>query len=160
MGVRRRAREVALKILYGLDILPREVDKTLEEFWFLTRYSPEIREFASRLVKGVMEHKEEIDKLIIKNVTNWTLDRMAAVDRNILRFAIYELLYEEEIPPKVTINEALDIAKKYSTDKSSAFINGILDKIHHTVVKKKSEKVSFSPSPEAKNLSETSQNSS
>ncbi|HWP45819.1 MAG TPA: transcription antitermination factor NusB [Candidatus Limnocylindrales bacterium] len=158
MGVRRQAREVALKILYGLDILPREVDKTLTEFWFLTRYSPEIQAFASRLVRGVMEHKEEIDKLIIQNVTNWTLDRMATVDRNILRFAIYELLYEDEIPPKVTINEALDIAKKYSTDKSSAFINGILDKIHHTMVKKKSENIPSPPGPGVRDLSKTSKN--
>lgn len=136
MGTRRRAREVALKILYGLDILPRDVDKTLAEFWFLTRYSPDIQEFANRIVRGVWQHKDEIDALIIKSATNWTLDRMAVVDRNILRSAIYEMLYEEEIPPKVTINEALDIAKKYSTEKSSAFINGILDKIHHSLVKK------------------------
>jgi len=138
-------------LLYSLDILPRDVDKTLAEFWFLTRYSPDIQEFADRLVRGVLEHKEEIDGLIMKSATNWALDRMAAVDRNILRFAIYELLYEEEIPPKVTINEALDIAKKYSTDKSSAFINGILDKIHHSaqLKKKTSESDKTSQYPEA-----------
>jgi N utilization substance protein B len=157
MGIRRRAREITLKILYGLDILPRDVDKTLAEFWFLTRYSKDIQEFAGHVVKGVLAHREEIDQLIEKSATNWTLERMAIIDRNILRFAIYELLYEKDIPPKVTINEALDIAKKYSTDKSSAFINGILDKIHHSLAKKMVENVKVSSESEVKNVPEDSE---
>jgi transcription antitermination protein NusB len=134
MYSRRRGRELALKLLYGFDLLPRDVDATLQEFWRLTRYPETIRSFANQLVRGTLEHREQIDRFIAQNAINWTIERMAVVDRNILRCAVYELLYEDVIPPKVTINEAIDIAKKYSTPKSSAFINGILDKIHHRLM--------------------------
>lgn len=137
MRSRRRGRELALKLLYGFDLLPRDIDATLEEFWRLTRYPKEIRTFAEYLVRGTLAHKDEIDAFIAKNAINWSIDRMTVVDRNILRYAVYELLYDDVIPPKVTINEALDISKKYSTPKSSAFINGILDHIHHTLEKRK-----------------------
>jgi N utilization substance protein B len=121
--------------LYGFDLLPRDIDSTLEEFWALTHYPKEVRVFAEQLVRGTLTHRKEIDAFISRNAINWSIDRMAVIDRNILRYAVYELLYEEVIPPKVTINEALDISKKYSTPKSSAFINGILDHIHHTLDK-------------------------
>ena len=134
MRTRRRGRELALKLLYGFDLLPRDIDTTLQEFWALTRYPKEVREFADQLVRGTLAHKAEIDKFIVDNAINWSIERMTPVDRNILRYAVYELLYEDVIPPKVTINEALDIAKKYSTPKSSGFINGILDNIHHTIM--------------------------
>jgi N utilization substance protein B len=137
MYTRRRGRELALKLLYGFDMLPRDIDTTLQEFWSLTRYPEEVRKFAEQLVRGTLGHRGEIDAFIAENAINWAIDRMAVVDRNILRYAVYELLYEDVIPPKVTINEALDIAKKYSTPKSSAFINGILDNIHHTIVTRK-----------------------
>lgn len=136
MHSRRRGRELALKLLYGFDLLPRDIDQTLQEFWTLTRYPEEIRAFAEQLVRGTLKHKEKIDAFIGENAINWKIERMAVIDRNILRYAVYELIYEDPIPPKVTINEALDIAKKYSTPKSSAFINGILDHIHHTIVEK------------------------
>ncbi len=134
MHSRRRGRELALKLLYGFDLLPRDVDATLKEFWSLTRYPEGIRTFAEQLVRGTLNHKQKIDAFIAKNAINWSIERMAVVDRNILRYAVYELLYEDVIPPKVTINEALDISKKYGTPKSSAFINGILDHIHHTLI--------------------------
>ncbi|GAK59106.1 N utilization substance protein B homolog [Candidatus Vecturithrix granuli] len=137
MRSRRKGRELALKLLYGFDLLPRDIDATLAEFWRLTRYPEEIRVFAEYLVRGTLTHRDEIDAFIAKNAINWSIERMAVVDRNILRYAVYELLYEDVIPPKVTINEALDISKKYSTPKSSAFINGILDHIHHTLEKQK-----------------------
>lgn len=133
MHSRRRGRELALKLLYGFDVLPRDVDKTLKEFWALTRYPDEVRLFAEQLVRGTLEHRSEIDTFIATNAINWKIERMAVVDRNILRYAVYELLYEAMIPPKVTINEALDISKKYGTPKSSAFINGILDHVHHII---------------------------
>ncbi|PIE33598.1 transcription antitermination factor NusB [candidate division KSB3 bacterium] len=133
MHSRRRGRELALKLLYGFDLLPRDVDVALKEFWSLTRYPEGIRTFAEQLVRGTLSHKDEIDAFIAKNAINWSIDRMAVVDRNILRYSVYELLYEDVIPPKVTINEALDVSKKYGTPKSSAFINGILDHIHHTL---------------------------
>jgi len=133
MHSRRRGRELALKLLYGFDLLPRNIDETLQEFWTMTRYPDEVRIFAEQLVRGTLAHKDEIDEFIATNAINWKIERMAVVDRNILRYAVYELLYEALIPPKVTINEALDISKKYGTPKSSAFINGILDHIHHII---------------------------
>jgi N utilization substance protein B len=133
MHSRRRGRELALKLLYGFDLLPRDIDETLQEFWAMTRYADEVRIFAEQLVRGTLKHKQAIDEFIATNAINWKIERMAVVDRNILRYAVYELLYEPLIPPKVTINEALDISKKYGTPKSSAFINGILDHIHHIV---------------------------
>lgn len=140
MRSRRKGRELALKLLYGLDVLPRDVDATLKLFWGLTRYPEDVRTFAEQLVRGTLSHREEIDTFIIKHAINWSIDRMAVIDRNILRYAVYELLYEDVIPPKVTINEALDISKKYSTPKSSAFINGILDNIHHRLNEKNAQK--------------------
>ena len=125
-----------MKLLYGFDVLPRNIDAVLEEFWALTHYPKEVRIFAEQLVRGTLTHKSEIDAFIAKNAINWSIERMAVIDRNILRYAVYELLYEDVIPPKVTINEALDISKKYSTPKSSAFINGILDHIHHALKRK------------------------
>ena len=121
-------------------MLPRDVEATLGEFWALTRYPENVRIFAAQLVRGTLSHRTEIDQFIKQNAINWSLERMAVVDRNILRYAVYELLYEDVIPPKVTINEALDISKKYSTPKSSAFINGILDHIHHTIRKQEKQK--------------------
>jgi len=133
MHSRRRGRELALRLLYGFDLLPRDVDATLQEFRALTHYPEAVMNFAEQLVRGTLRHKDDIDAFIVKNAINWSIGRMAAVDRNILRYAVYEILYEDSIPPKVSINEALEISKKYSTPKSSAFINGILDQIHQAV---------------------------
>jgi N utilization substance protein B len=88
-----------------------------------------MRLFAEPLIRGTLEHREEADALIKKHAENWDLHRMAAVDRNILRLAIYEMLHREDIPPVVSINEAVDIAKKFSTQDSGKFVNGILDKV-------------------------------
>jgi N utilization substance protein B len=88
-----------------------------------------VRLFADPLIKGVLEHRDEADELIKKHAKNWELHRIAAVDRNILRLAIYEMLHRDDIPPVVSINEAVDIAKKFSTQDSGKFVNGILDKI-------------------------------
>lgn len=98
-------------------------------FWQPLDEPPEVRRFAERIVKGAIEHMEEIDSVIRKYAEHWVLERMAMVDRNILRAAVYELFYEKATPPAVVINEALEIAKKFSMRESSAFINGILDKI-------------------------------
>ena len=95
-----------------------------------------MQEFTEQLVRGTHEHLKEIDQKIIQYTENWQLNRMAVVDRNILRFAVYELLFLDEIPPKVTINEAVNVAKKYSQDEAGKFVNGILDKINHTEVHK------------------------
>lgn len=93
-------------------------------------------EFAKRIILGVMEHQREIDRLIEERSEHWRLDRMTIVDRNILRIAIFELLYCSEVPPKVTLNEAIDLGKRYGSEESGNFINGILDRIQNEVIRK------------------------
>jgi N utilization substance protein B len=95
--------------------------------------SPEIRDFTTTLVTGVIQRRDEIDTFIQECSTNWSLERMGMVERNILRFAIYELCFLPDIPPNVTINEAVEVAKKYGTEEAPAFINGILDRVKHAV---------------------------
>jgi len=131
MGRRRKAREVALQLLYQLDVQGEgSPEPHLDEFWSRHPVDPEVREFADALVRGTKLHEAKIDELISQYTLHWELDRMAVVDRNILRQGIFELLWMGEAPPKVVINEALEVAKKFSTQESSRFINGILDRIH------------------------------
>ncbi|MCK4533482.1 transcription antitermination factor NusB [bacterium] len=137
MGVRRKARECALQILYFMDVckIDNEVD---EEFSLLKENrSPKILRFVNKLVEGTVENIVKIDVLITKYADNWELERMAAVDRNILRSASYEIIYLTEIPISVIINEAVELAKKYSTAESGKFINGILDKLKEERIKKR-----------------------
>src|SRR5262245_60490627 len=154
MGKRREARERAVQFLFQHDLNPPDdIDRALNEFWESQRAAAiaeekgkatwgqpielpppsageaEMRLFAEPLIRGALEHRESIDEQIKKHVKNWELHRIAAVDRNILRLAIYEMLHREDIPPIVSINEAVDIAKKFSTHESGKFVNGILDKI-------------------------------
>jgi transcription antitermination factor NusB len=133
MRKRTRARECALKILYTIDITKDEPKKCIDAFWQNNEdVEMAVREFASSLVAGVSKNRSMIDKVISDYATNWELKRMAVTDRNILRFATYELLFMKDIPPKVSINEAIDIAKKYGDRDSGKFVNGILDKINQT----------------------------
>ncbi|OLA95855.1 MAG: transcription antitermination factor NusB [Candidatus Rokubacteria bacterium 13_2_20CM_69_15_2] len=131
MGTRRRAREVALQFLYQLDLqgeddpVPHE-----QEFWARHALSGEARTFAETLVRGAKTNQAKIDQVIEQYTENWVLERMAVVDRNILRVAVYEILCTAEVPAKVVINEAIEIAKKFGTKESSRFINGVLDRIH------------------------------
>jgi N utilization substance protein B len=154
MGKRREARERAVQFLFQHDLNPPEdLDAALAQFWESQRTAAiaeekgaatwgqpvelppptaeeaEMRLFAEPLIRGAIEHREALDTQIKKYAKNWELRRIAAVDRNILRLAIYEMLYREDIPPIVSINEAVDIAKKFSTQDSGKFVNGILDKV-------------------------------
>ena len=154
MGKRREARERAVQFLFQHDLNPPEdLPAALEHFWesqraaaiaedkgYATWGQPvelapstteevAIREFADPLIRGVLEHRDEADEVIRKHAKNWELHRIAAVDRNVLRLAIYEMLHRDDIPPVVSINEAVDIAKKFSTQDSGKFVNGILDKV-------------------------------
>lgn len=136
---RRRAREYALQFLYGMDFIKPhiihnnasdDIREELKIFWQETaEKDSEIITFAEDIIFGTISNIKEIDSLIQRVTEKWTLERMACIDRNILRFATYELLFRKDIPPVVTINEAIEIAKKYSTSESASFINGILDKI-------------------------------
>ncbi len=154
MGKRREARERAVQFLFQHDLSPPEdLDRALEEFWQTQRAAAiaeekgpatwgqqaelpppsteeaETRLFAEPLIRGTLQHRAAIDEHIKRHVKNWELHRIAAVDRNVMRLAIYEMLHREDIPPVVSINEAVDIAKKFSTHESGKFVNGILDKI-------------------------------
>ncbi len=131
MGRRRKGREVALQFLYQLD-LHDEVDPATHEtdFWARHPVDDDTRAFASALVTGTKRRQDEIDRLIAQYAEHWDLDRMAVVDRNILRLAVYELLEQSKVPPKVAINEAIEISKKFGTRESGRFINGILDRVH------------------------------
>ncbi|MBI4609449.1 MAG: transcription antitermination factor NusB [Candidatus Rokubacteria bacterium] len=130
MGKRRKARELALQLLYQLDLRGEaDPDLHLPEFWTRHAVDDEVRVFTETLVRGAKLHQPKIDELIRQYADNWDLERMAVVDRNILREGIFELLWLAEIPPKVAINEALEVAKKFSTGESTRFINGILDRV-------------------------------
>jgi len=154
MGKRREARERAVQFLFQHDLNPPEnLDRALNEFWDTQRAAAiagekgpatwgqpvqlppptaeeaDMRLFADPLIRGTLEHRDAIDELIKGHAKNWEFHRIAAVDRNIMRLAIYEMLHREDIPPIVSINEAVDIAKKFSTQDSGKFVNGILDKI-------------------------------
>ncbi len=129
MRERRKAREAALKVLYQMDmkgrLSPGEVDSGLDGL----RLGDEALSYCRRLLGGVASGLAEIDPLIEECSENWTLERMAVVDRNILRMAAYELLHCPDIPYKVVIDEAVELAKKYGSESSGAFINGILDRL-------------------------------
>lgn len=129
MRRRTRAREVALQFLYQLDLRGEEAMEGLDAFLREEAEEPEVREFALRLIVGAKRAREEADQKLRHVTRNWDLKRMAAIDRNILRMAVFELLHCPDIPPKVTINEAIELGKKYSTANSGAFVNGILDRV-------------------------------
>lgn len=130
MGKRRKARELALQLLYLLDLRGEaDPDPQLPEFWGRHPVDPEVRSFTETLVRGTKLHQPKIDELITQYTEHWGLERMAVVDRNILREGIFELLWMADVPPKVAINEALEVAKKFSTQESSRFINGVLDRV-------------------------------
>jgi transcription antitermination factor NusB len=132
MRKRTLAREYAIQILYQIDVTGDSYEMSVHNFWHAhnqEEISEDIRDFTGGLVKGVIDNLQAIDKKIAHYATNWELRRMAVVDRNILRLASYELLFREDIPPKVSINEGVELAKKYSDLNAGKFVNGILDKI-------------------------------
>ena len=127
MGVRRRAREIALQVLYQREF--NRAEEALALFWNNFEVLKGAMDFSGRIIRGVEQHREDLDRIIERYSSHWKIGRMAHVDRNILRIAVYELLYCDDIPPKVAINEAIDIGKKYGSEDSGAFINGVLDKV-------------------------------
>lgn len=130
MHARRKAREVALQVLYSLNFVDLDVEKALELFWGNFVAPKDAKEFAASLVEGTWDHREELDLLIAGCSDNWSLSRMPKVDISILRLAVFEFLYCPDIPPKVTLNEAIDLGKIFGSENSGSFINGILDAIN------------------------------
>lgn len=160
MGKRREARERAVQFLFQHDLNPPDqLELELTQFWNSQRAAAledekgpakwgettelppptveeaEMRLFAEPLIKGVLEHRAELDEHIKRHCKNWDFHRIAAVDRNIMRLAIYEMLHREDIPPVVSINEAVDIAKRFSTEDSGKFVNGILDRVRGEILR-------------------------
>ncbi len=129
MGYRRRSRELAMQALFYMDMIEKEPEEMIDLFCKNFKPSKQVLPFLLSLITGVLQSKDVIDGIIEQFSSNWKVSRMAGVDRNILRIAVFELLYMEDIPAKVSINEAIDIGKKYGTEESGAFINGILDSI-------------------------------
>lgn len=134
MRKRTKSREFALQILYQMDISGDNYEVSLDNFWqaraqIKEKIEEEVKSFTHQLVKGVADNLEKIDAKISQYATNWQLKRIAVVDRNILRLGGFELMFRDDIPPKVSINEAVELAKKYSSIEASKFVNGILDKI-------------------------------
>ena len=129
MGSRRNARELALQALFSMDMNRDFSDNMLQRFCGHFQPAVSVGPFFMQLVTGVLRTISRLDQLIEGHSKHWKLDRMSCVDRNIMRIAIYEILHCEDIPPKVSINEAIDIAKKYGSEDSGAFINGIIDSI-------------------------------
>jgi N utilization substance protein B len=155
---RRKAREVALQVLYALDVVETKIPEAVSLYWnhFTSaeevrepfwgyfdlpeevpkqrlrkvKISPETELFSNLLIEGAWRHRHEIDRLIGDCSEHWSISRMSKVDRSILRMAVYELLYCEDIPPKVTLNEAIDLGKTYGSENSGSFINGILDALY------------------------------
>jgi transcription antitermination protein NusB len=129
-GKRRQAREIAVQFLFQHDMNGGDFKEAMELFWQTQQdVSAVVKKFAEELIQGCMTNQAGIDEKIQKYAEHWELPRIAAVDRNILRLAIYEMVFREDIPPVVSINEAVDIAKKFSTRDSGAFVNGILDRL-------------------------------
>ncbi|MBI4325168.1 MAG: transcription antitermination factor NusB [Chloroflexi bacterium] len=160
MGMRREARERAVQFLFQHDLNPPEdLEAALSHFWESQRTAAisedkgkaswgqkaealpvsaeeaALRQFAEPLIRGTLEHRDQLDAEIKKYAINWDLHRMAVVDRNVLRLAIYEMLHRDDIPPVVSINEAVDIAKKFSTEESGKFVNGLLDRVKRDLMR-------------------------
>jgi N utilization substance protein B len=132
---RSQCREWALQFLYQGEFAGSGEAEDLERFWGHFQPQGKAPAYLKMLVTGTAAHREELDALIARYSQHWRLERMAAVDRNLLRLAIYELLYQSKVPPKVVINEAIELAKRYGSEDSGAFVNGILDQIREAVVR-------------------------
>ena len=129
MGNRRLSRELVIQFLYLSEMNEGELDTQLKSFWESNSCQEDVRSFTEDILSDIFDHKKEIDARLEKYSDNWTLSRMAVIDRNLLRMAASELMYSKTVPPKVAIDEAVEIAKKFGTEDSSNFINGILDRI-------------------------------
>ena len=150
MKKRTRARELALQFLYQLDLRGAEFLGEMKGFLRDEESDKGTREFAAHLIQGTAEHLEEINEVIRAVAQNWDIERMAVIDRNVLRMATFELLHCNDIPPKVSINEAIELGKRYSTQNSGGFINGVLDKIkdRRDGEESESETVEEEPAPQ------------
>jgi len=128
MSLRRKGRELAVQVLYQWDI-HHNTGEWLDDFWEQNKVHPDARQFADELIRGVVAHAGELDELLGRYAEHWTVRRMAITDRTVLRVALFELLYQPDIPARVTLNEAIDTVRLFGDEQSGSFVNGILDRI-------------------------------
>jgi N utilization substance protein B len=129
MGARSTAREAALQMLFALEASGADVERVIADFWLETPGDPEDRAYADEIVRGVARELEATDTRVRAASTNWRLERMTRVDRSVLRLGAYELLHRQDVPRAVILDEAVEIAKRYGTEESGAFVNGVLDRV-------------------------------
>lgn len=129
MGARTSGRQAALQMLFGIESAGMDADTCIRSFWREFEADPEGRVYADSLVRGVVAHRDRVDELIRTASTNWRLERMARVDRNLLRMAAYELLEQKAVPRAVILDEAIELAKQFGSEDSGSFVNGVLDRI-------------------------------
>jgi N utilization substance protein B len=127
--VRRKARERALQFLFGLEFTNCAWEEAFDRFWSIEPARATVKQYARVLVRGVFEHRDALDHEISACLQNWAPERVGRVERNILRIALYEMRHEDDVPPAVAINEAIELAKEYGTDEAPRFINGVLDRL-------------------------------
>jgi transcription antitermination factor NusB len=139
MGNRRKARELVTQILFHMEYNPGNPEKSFELICENFNAPKSLRAFSKELVRGISENRSRIDELIKKASKNWRIERMSRVDRSILRLSVFEMLFMENIPHKVSIDEAVELGKKYGTEESGAFINGVLDNIYIANIKDKNQ---------------------
>mgnify|MGYP000980535347 CR=1 FL=1 len=130
MRLRSQARECALQVLYQIEIGNVAVDDAVRDYFEGRSFSDQVKMFTAFLARGVTQHRDRLNEYIRQYARNWELERMAVIDKNILRIGIYEILYVEDIPPKVSINEAVELAKRFGDTDSPKFVNGILDSVY------------------------------
>ncbi len=129
MGVRREGRENAVQALYAIELSPSQPREAIHLFWESNHFKPAAKAFAAELLNGILDKSAELDTQISAKSPNWSISRMSKIDLAIIRLAAYELIYRKDIPKNVTINEAIEIAKKFGSEETPAFVNGILDEI-------------------------------
>src|SRR5881394_214510 len=144
MGKRHRAREAAIQYNFWRDLQQGETPERIDDFWEFCPVKPNVREFAQPLIEGMITHLPEIDERIKRYCENYNLNRISPVDRNVLRLAIYEMLYRDDIPPIVSINEAIELAKTFGGAESGGFVNGILDRVRKDLTRPSREAVTTS----------------
>ncbi|MCX6569760.1 MAG: transcription antitermination factor NusB [Candidatus Aminicenantes bacterium] len=139
MGQRRKARECALQILFQFEFNAGDPKALVKVYWEHQKASPEVRKYGTWIVEEIIAHGEDIDRAIQAASKNWRLSRMAVIDRNILRIAVCELLYEKTLAPAIIMNEAIEVAKRYSGEESAVFVNGVLDAVGRLLREKADE---------------------
>ena len=140
MGNRRKARELVTQVLFHMEYSPDDPEKSFELICNNFNAPRSLRLFAMELIKGIWEKKDQIDRIIQKSSKNWKMGRMSKVDRSILRLSVYEMFFLDDIPPKVSIDEAVELGKRFGTEESGAFINGILDNVYIRNIKDDAER--------------------